>query len=115
MIWLARVVPWAPLAAAAYAATAGIGVLSLRGYRIRRVWHVRLFVVTFSLTLLAVMAGFVTAALLQGAILALALVPLSALPFVMKPTRTKATGHSLTAGAAAPCYAAAIAIPWVLV
>lgn len=48
-----NIAPWTPLAFMAYLATTVLGLLSLRGRRIPRVWHSRMFMVTAVLTVLA--------------------------------------------------------------
>lgn len=92
-----------------YAATITLGTLSIRGRRVRRVWHTRLFVGTVLVT-----AG---ASLLslphdwpRAGVLALALAPLLLLPFITTPVARHPRRHALVGLSAAPCYLTAIVL-----
>lgn len=108
-LWLARGVPWVPLAVLAYAATITVGTLSMRGRRIRRSWHSRLFIVTCASTAAAALFSF-PHAWGRGALLLVAIVPLALLPFVTAPVARHPRRHVALGLLAAPCYAVALAL-----
>lgn len=107
--WLALATPWTPLALLSYAATVTVGTLSLRGHRVRRVWHTRLFVLTCILTAAALILSLPDR-WGRALALALALAPLAALPFLGRRVMQRPTPHVLTGLAAAPCYLAALVL-----
>lgn len=102
-------VPWTLIAVLAYLATITLGTLSLRGRRISRAWHSRLFILTALLTLVAAAFSF-PEAWPRGAALTLALVPLGLLPFVTVPVSRHARRHMVLGLSAAPCYLAALVL-----
>ncbi|MGJ0203783.1 hypothetical protein [Leucobacter sp. gxy201] len=108
-LWLTRGAPWVPLAVLSYAATVTVGTLSMRGRRIRRSWHARLFIVTCALTAAAAVFSF-PQAWVRGMLLLAALVPLALLPFVTAPVARHPRRHVALGLLAAPCYIAALAL-----
>lgn len=107
---LGDAVPWTLLAFASYLATLTLGVFSLRGRRVRRAWHGRLFALSFALTVLAAGIALLRSAFAEGLALVFALVPLALLPFLGTPVADRARRHALVALCAAPCYLAAVAL-----
>ena len=98
------------IACAAYLATVSLGLLSLRGRRVRRVWHTRFFVATLALTGLAAAIALLRAAIPEALALILALVPLGLLPALTAPVWKHPRRHAVLALCAAPCYATALAL-----
>ncbi len=101
--------PWAALAAAFYAANLLIGSLSLRGRRVPRVWHGRVFICAVLATALAAALSFPEHPW-RGSALALALVPLALLPWFGRPVRRDPRLHIGLSVSAAPFYAVALAL-----
>lgn len=105
--------PLTGLAFVSYLATLALGVTSLRGHRMRRVWHTRLYIVTFSLTVIAV-AVTCAGAGWRGVVLGLALIPLALLPWVssasVQPIHRRPAPHIVVGASAAPFYLAALAL-----
>lgn len=99
--------PWTVLAGLAYAANVGIGTASLRGRRVPRVWHGRVFLVALVLTAIAAATSFPDHPA-RGAALIVALVPLAALPFFGRPVRRSPSTHIIIGLVAAPCFAIAL-------
>lgn len=101
--------PWVLLACFFYAATITLGTLSLRGRRVRRVWHARLFVLTMLATAAAALLSLPADGLRAGA-LTLALVPLALLPFVTTPVASHTRRHTLVGLTASPFYLVAFVL-----
>ncbi len=106
--WLGAM-PWTPIAVLAYLSTITLGTLSLRGRRINRAWHTRLFILTALLTLAAAAFSF-PEAWPRGAALTLAVVPLALLPFITVPVSRHTRRHMIVGLSAAPCYLAALVL-----
>ena len=100
--------PWTPLAAAAYATNLVIGTLSLRGRKVPRVWHGRIFLLALVLTAVAAVAAGEQP--WRAAVLGIALVPLAFLPFMGRPVRRSPRTHIAIGLAAAPLYVAAVVL-----
>lgn len=98
------------LACMSYAATLTLGTLSLRGRKVPRVWHARLFMLTAGITVIAALLSL-PGHWPRGLLLALALVPLSLLPFVTVPVRAHPRRHALLGISASPFYLAAL-VAW---
>ncbi len=98
------------LAVACYLSTVTLGVASLRGRRVKRAWHSRLFILTLVVTLLAAAFSFAEH-WIRGFMLALALVPLGLLPFLSVPVAKNPARHAIISLVAAPFYLAA-AVLW---
>lgn len=111
-VTFSRLLPWAPIAALSYLGTVTLGTVSLRGRRMKRVWHTRFFVVTVTLTLLAALLSFATR-WQSGVLLLLALVPLALLPSLTAPVRKQTRRHIAIGLSAAPFYLGAVVF-WAL-
>lgn len=102
-----------------YASTLVVGTLAARGRAIARAWHTSLFVMTLSITALAI-GGALLATVKEGGArwlvavcLAAAAVPLMLLPVLAKPSSSGVTRHAAVGLSAAPGYLAAL-VAWVL-
>lgn len=104
-------IPWTILACLAYTANICIGTVSLRGRRVPRSWHGRVFLVALALTAIAAATSFPEYPA-RGAALIVALAPLLALPFVGRPVRRRPSTHIIIGLVAAPCFAIALLL-WV--
>ncbi|QIK62851.1 hypothetical protein G7068_06295 [Leucobacter viscericola] len=109
---MANAVPWSLIAVISYLATITLGTLSLRGRKVRRAWHARLFALTVILTLLAAVLSFPTH-WQRGVLLAVALVPLAMLPWLSRPVLKRTERHIAIGLSAAPFYLAAVVL-WAL-
>ncbi|MBK0419027.1 hypothetical protein JD276_08260 [Leucobacter sp. CSA1] len=107
LLEIAQAVPWTLLAVLSYAVTIAVGTLSMRGHRIRRRWHSRLFILTCALTVVAAILSF-PEHWIRGLLLAVALVPLALLPFLSAPVRRHPSRHVAIGLSVAPCYLAAL-------
>ncbi|QIM19167.1 hypothetical protein G7066_12390 [Leucobacter coleopterorum] len=109
---VANAIPCTLIAGLSYLATIMLGTFSLRGRRVRRVWHTRLFAFTVILTLLAAALSFPTH-WQRGVLLLAALVPLALLPWASRPVLKHPERHIAIGLSAAPFYLSATVL-WVL-
>ena len=99
--------PWTLLAVLSYLGSLALGTAALRGARVRRAWHGRLFLITGALTVLAAALSF-PQHWGRGLSLGFALVPLALLPIIGRPVAKHRGRHIAMGVAAAPGYLAAL-------